>query len=147
MTISIILNSTTRCDESRLFAQTEQFIFKDEFIKSLPGLFQVGMVAVASASGIIDCRGARVNGIQLVQVSDWVFRALKNKKLCKSIGHVQCVNSNVTKFYSALPGIFTMFQLGQENCPYSCEDMKQLCLRKALIELFLELLEQQPLNL
>ena len=100
-----------------------------------------------SSNGITDCHGAKVNGIQLVIVSDWIFRALKNKTLANSVGYIECLNSNVTKFYSALPGIFTMFQLGQENCPYSCEDMKQICLRKALIELFLNLLEQQSLKL
>jgi hypothetical protein len=117
------------------------FNFSDKFIKDLKKKTEKICSEITNLS-VAHTNGATMNSFQLVQVSNWVYNALKNKTLAIVIGYVECVFRNVTSNYCVLPGIFTVYGLGQHHCVFSPDDMKIDSKRRELIELFLELLEQ-----
>ena len=118
------------------------FNFSDKFIKDLKKKTQKVCSEILANVSVAHTNGATMNSFQLVQVSNWVYNALKNKTLAIAIGYVECVLRNVTSNYFVLPGIFTVYGLGQHHCVFSPDDMKFETKRRELIQLFLELLEQ-----
>ena len=127
----------------RAFAATiRQFNFNKagKFFKYLRGIASAKVLE----SSIRDRTGEEIPSILLLQVSNWVHNALQNAKLAEQVGYIDCVLDNVTKHFFVLPGIFHAFDMGQENCTFTCDEMRKSPLkRRELIECFLDLLEQK----